>query len=84
MTIPNWKPTHTIPDAGLPARAEANASLEPLLRIRNGVEVQVIDTMGGWSKIRTDTGWEAWVDGTRLLALASGSEPAAAPPPPAA
>ncbi|MCJ7725415.1 MAG: SH3 domain-containing protein, partial [Acidimicrobiia bacterium] len=84
MSDANWKPTHTIPESGLPARSEANAALEPLLRIRSGVEVAVVESLGGWTKIRTDTGWEAWVDGTRLTAMAPPPAAAAAPPPPPA
>ena len=82
MSTANWTPTHTIPESGLPARSAPDASLEPLQRIRNGVEVQVLETVGGWTKIQTDTGWEAWVDGTRLEAMASTPAPAAAAPPP--
>ncbi len=76
-----WTPTHSIPEEGLPARSAPDASLEPLQRIRHGVEVAVVEHKGGWARIQTDTGWEAWVDGTRLVAMAAPAA-AAVPPPP--
>ena len=77
-----WHPTHQIPEGGLMARAEPNAALEPLQRIRAGTAVSVVEQHGGWSKIRTEQGWEAWLDGTRLEAVVPAAAPSAAPPPP--
>ncbi len=81
MTAPDWNPTHKIPDNGLMAREKPDASLEPLQRIAHGLEVRIVKASGGWSKIRTEQGWEGWVDGTRLTEI-SASTPAASPPPP--
>ncbi|MBU1227867.1 MAG: hypothetical protein KJ698_11750 [Actinobacteria bacterium] len=62
-----WKATHTIPDGGLSAWSEPKADRQPILKVRSGTAVQVITTTGAWSRIRTEEGWEAWVDGRRLV-----------------
>jgi SH3-like domain-containing protein len=62
-----WKATHVIPDGGLSAWSEPKADRQPILRVKNGTEVQVVSTTGAWSRIRTEAGWEAWVDGRRLV-----------------
>ena len=45
---------------------EPKADRQPILKVRGGTPVQVVDTAGAWSRIRTEPGWEAWVDGRRL------------------
>jgi hypothetical protein len=52
------------PDAGAP----------PGPRINGGLEVQVVETYGDWTKVEFSNGWSAWVDG-RLL-VGRGSRPA--------
>jgi uncharacterized protein YgiM (DUF1202 family) len=71
-----------MPEKGLMAREKPDASLEPLQRIAHGVEVRIVDTSGGWSKIRTEQGWESWVDGTRLVEISAPTAAASPPPPP--
>jgi hypothetical protein len=62
-----WTATHTIPDGGSSAWAEPKADRQPILKIRGGTEVQLAETRGAWYRIRTESGWEAWVDGRRLV-----------------
>ncbi|MCB2224597.1 MAG: SH3 domain-containing protein, partial [Actinobacteria bacterium] len=63
-----WRATHTIPEGGLSAWTEPKAETQPILKIRTGTEVQVVKTLGAWSRVQTAEGWEAWVDGRRLVA----------------
>jgi hypothetical protein len=63
-----WERTHVIPDGGLSAWSEPKADKQPILKIKSGTEVQVVGTAGAWAQIRTEPGWEAWVDGRRLVA----------------
>jgi len=65
-----WAATHTIPEGGLSAWAEPKADRQPILKVKGGTLVQVVDTAGAWSHIRTEPGWEAWVDGRRLTETA--------------
>jgi hypothetical protein len=46
--------------------------------------VMLVERRGEWAYIRCSNGWEAWVDGRRLVesAPASAPTPAASPPPP--
>jgi len=65
-----WRATHTVPDGGLSAWAEPRADRQPILKIKSGTGVAVVEERGGWARIRTDSGWEAWVDGRRLVPAA--------------
>jgi uncharacterized protein YgiM (DUF1202 family) len=62
-----WGATHTVPDGGLPAREKPDASLDPLLRIKTGTGIRVLETSGAWSRIDIESGWSAWVDNRRLI-----------------
>ena len=66
---PTWSATHTIPDGGLPARETPDPSADPLLRIKSETGVRMIEEQGAWARITIESGWEAWVDGRRLIPI---------------
>ncbi|MFI2010255.1 hypothetical protein ACH432_33805, partial [Streptomyces jumonjinensis] len=78
MTIEDFRPTHIVPNDGLPAWQEPDVSrptepLDPLLPVR------LLDRRGEWSRILCANGWSAWVDG-RLLVPVPQDPPAAGLP----
>ncbi|GHB01770.1 hypothetical protein [Streptomyces chryseus] len=78
MTTPDFRPTHVVPQDGLPAWEEPDVSLpteplDPLLPVR------LIDRRGDWGQVLCANGWSAWVDG-RLLVSVPGEPPAAGQP----
>lgn len=62
-------PTHMVPQAGLPAWTDADASTTPAAHLDPGLEVQVLTRWGDWAYIRCSNNWSAWVDGRRLHPL---------------
>ncbi|TQK42964.1 hypothetical protein FBY35_4411 [Streptomyces sp. SLBN-118] len=78
MTIEDFRPTHVVPQDGLPAWEAPDVSrptepLDPLL------PVQLLERRGDWGQILCANGWSAWVDG-RLLVSVPQEPPAAGRP----
>ncbi|MGW7153761.1 hypothetical protein [Streptomyces sp. NPDC054887] len=78
MATPDFRPTHVVPQYGLPAWEEPDVSLpteplDPLLPVR------LIGRRGDWGQILCANGWSAWVDG-RLLVSVPQEPPAAGQP----
>jgi hypothetical protein len=63
-------PTHRVPQDGLRAYTDADASAAPAATLDPGLEVQVLTRWGDWAYIRCTNGWSAWVDGRRLHPMA--------------
>jgi hypothetical protein len=68
MTSPGFRPTHVVPQHGMPAweapdPARPTVPLDPLL------PVQLVERRGDWGHIRCANGWSAWVDGRLLVAV---------------
>ncbi|WP_308315278.1 hypothetical protein [Streptomyces sp. ISL-100] len=68
MTTPDFRPTHVVPQGGLPAWEAPDVSrptepLDPLL------PVQLIGRRGDWGQILCANGWSAWVDGRLLVSV---------------
>ncbi|NBE56117.1 hypothetical protein [Streptomyces boluensis] len=68
MTTPDFRPTHVVPQHGMPAwedpdPARPTAPLDPLL------PVQLVERRGDWGQIRCANGWSAWVDARHLVAV---------------
>ncbi|MGC5040613.1 hypothetical protein ACPXCS_34190 [Streptomyces sp. DT190] len=68
MTTPGFRPTHVVPQHGMPAweapdTARPTADLDPLL------PVQLLERQGDWGHVLCFNGWSAWVDGRRLVAV---------------
>ncbi|MGW1496244.1 hypothetical protein [Streptomyces sp. NPDC002402] len=78
MTIEDFRPTHVVPQDGLPAWEAPDGSrptepLDPLL------PVKLLERRGDWGQILCANGWSAWVDG-RLLVSVPQEPPAAGRP----
>jgi hypothetical protein len=77
----DYSQTHAVPSEGLPAWSGPDGSSPPAANLDPGLDIMVLESRGEWAHIRCSNGWEAWVDGRRLIV--SQPSPAAAPPGPA-
>jgi len=78
MTTPDFRPTHVIPQDGLPAWESPDPS-RPTVPLDGLLPVQLIDRLGDWGRVVCANGWSAWVDG-RLLVAVPQTPPAASSP----
>ena len=74
LSTPGFVPTHRVAASGLDARESPDMEQAVAARLDPGLPVAVVNTWGGWSKVKCENEWEAWVD-TR--GLVSAIEPAA-------
>jgi hypothetical protein len=65
---PGWAPTHVVPRGGMRVWERPDPSAPPLTRLAGGLEVQVREESGGWTRIGCANGWSGWVDGRQLRA----------------
>lgn len=68
MTPADFRPTHVVPQDGLPAW-EAPDVERPTTPLDALLPVQLVDRLGDWGRIVCANGWSAWVDGRLLLAV---------------
>ncbi|MET9359390.1 hypothetical protein ABZX93_00550 [Streptomyces sp. NPDC006632] len=68
MTTADFRPTHVVPQDGLPAweAPDVDGPTTPLDAL---LPVQLVDRLGDWGRIVCANGWSAWVDGRLLLAV---------------
>jgi hypothetical protein len=78
MTTAEFRPTHVIPQDGLPAWETPDPS-RPTVPLDALLPVQLIDRLGDWGRVLCANGWSAWVDG-RLLVAVPQAPPAAGSP----
>ncbi|MFG2312430.1 hypothetical protein ACGFS9_27735 [Streptomyces sp. NPDC048566] len=78
MTSPAFRPTHVVPQDGLPAWESPDPS-RPTAALDALLPVQLVDRLGDWARIVCANGWSAWVDG-RLLVGVPQTPPAATGP----
>ncbi|GGS12484.1 hypothetical protein GCM10010252_59920 [Streptomyces aureoverticillatus] len=78
MTTAEFRPTHVVPQDGLPAweAPDVNRPTTPLDAL---LPVRLVDRLGDWGRIVCANGWSAWVDG-RLLVAVPRDPPAAGRP----
>jgi hypothetical protein len=62
-----YEPTHEAPPGGLPAFAAPDPAPGSVARLDAGLDVQVLERREAWAHIVCSNGWEAWVDGRRLV-----------------
>jgi hypothetical protein len=79
-----YRQTHVVPTEGLPAWPGPDGSAAPAANLDPGLDVMLIESRGDWAYVRCSNGWEAWVDGRRLVVSAPSPStvptPQAAPP----
>ncbi|MEV7345754.1 hypothetical protein [Streptomyces sp. NPDC093544] len=68
MTTPEFRPTHVIPQDGLPTWETPDPS-RPTVPLDALLPVQLIDRLGDWGRVLCANGWSAWVDGRLLIAV---------------
>ncbi|MEU8892609.1 hypothetical protein [Streptomyces sp. NPDC048442] len=68
MTTADFRPTHVVPQDGLPAW-EAPDVDRPTTPLDALLPVQLVDRLGDWGRIVCANGWSAWVDGRLLVAV---------------
>ncbi|KIF07086.1 hypothetical protein PL81_03995, partial [Streptomyces sp. RSD-27] len=66
--IPDFHPTHVVPQEGLPAW-EAPDVTRPTAPLDPFLPVQLLTRRGEWTEILCANGWSAWVDGRLLVAV---------------
>ncbi|ANS62738.1 hypothetical protein SLINC_0514 [Streptomyces lincolnensis] len=68
MTTPGFRPTHVVPQHGMPAW-EAPDPARPTVPLDALLPVQIVERLGEWARVLCANGWSAWVDGRHLLAV---------------
>ncbi|GAA1927516.1 hypothetical protein GCM10009837_61130 [Streptomyces durmitorensis] len=78
MTTADFRPTHVVPQDGLPAweAPDVNRPTTPLDAL---LPVHLADRLGDWGRIVCANGWSAWID-ARLLIAVPRDPPAAGQP----
>jgi hypothetical protein len=78
MTTPGFRPTHVVPQDGMPAWEVPDPD-RPTVPLDGLLPVRLVDRRGDWGHIVCANGWSAWVDG-RLLVAVPREPPAAGRP----
>ncbi|MFJ3877528.1 hypothetical protein ACIPW5_08745 [Streptomyces sp. NPDC090077] len=73
-----FRPTHVVPQDGLPAWEEPDVS-RPTTALDPFLPVRLLSRRGEWGEVLCANGWSAWVDG-RLLVAVPGPPPTAGRP----
>ncbi|MFI0966272.1 hypothetical protein ACH4S8_33490 [Streptomyces sp. NPDC021080] len=68
MTTPGFRPTHVVPQDGLPAWESPDPS-RPTVPLDALLPVELVDRLGDWGRVVCANGWSAWVDGRLLIAV---------------
>ncbi|MFJ8596268.1 hypothetical protein [Streptomyces sp. NPDC093598] len=68
MTTSGFRPTHVVPQHGMPAW-EAPDPSRPTVDLDPLLPVQLLERQGDWGHVLCFNGWSAWVDGRRLVAV---------------
>lgn len=85
MPAPGFRPTHVVPQDGLPAWETPGPS-RPTVPLDAFLPVQLVERRGDWGHVVCANGWSAWVDGRLLVAVprdppAAGADPSRAQDP---
>ncbi|MFD9460630.1 hypothetical protein [Streptomyces sp. NPDC060027] len=78
MTSPGFRPTHVVPQDGLPAWETPDPS-RPTVPLDALLPVELVDRLGDWGRVLCANGWSAWVDGRLLISVPQGPPLASSP-----
>ena len=67
---PEFTANALVPSSGLPAWARPDPTSHLVGQLAPGLAVQVVQQLGAWAHVLTDTGWSGWVDGRALAPIA--------------
>lgn len=70
VAAPGFRPTHVVPASGMQAWDAPDPARPPVAMLAPGVQLQVTEQNGAWSKVLGSNGWTGWVDGRLLVAYA--------------
>ncbi|MER5308757.1 hypothetical protein ABT034_13310 [Streptomyces sp. NPDC002773] len=76
--LPDFRPTHVVPRAGLAAWEAPDPAL-PTVPLDGFLPVRLEERTGDWGRVQCSNGWTAWVD-ARLLVSVPDDPPAAGRP----
>ncbi|MGW6737851.1 hypothetical protein [Streptomyces sp. NPDC055013] len=68
MASPGFRPTHVVPQHGMPAW-ETPDPARPTVPLDAFLPVQLVERQGDWGHILCANGWSAWVDSRHLVAV---------------
>ncbi len=66
-----FSPTHAAPAGGMPAWETPDSAGTTTASLDADVRFRVTERRGDWARIECSNGWSAWVEGRRMVALAS-------------
>lgn len=62
-----FAPTHVVPQGGLPAWHEPDASRRVAANLHAGTELRITERRADWARVEAANGWTGWVDARRLV-----------------
>lgn len=68
MVSLGFRPTHVVPQRGMPAWEEPDPA-RPTVPLDAFLPVQLVERRGDWGHVLCANGWSAWVDGRFLVAV---------------
>jgi hypothetical protein len=71
---PLWTPTHRVANGGMLTWAKPDYSTVAATTLASHLEVAIVDKTEGWALIRTENGWQGWVDAHQLVPLRRSSD----------
>jgi hypothetical protein len=77
--VAQWAPTHRVPEKGLDCWEAPDVSRTTIARLDPGLEVEVTERWGDWTRVVCSNGWSAWLDGRALEESGVGSEVVTSP-----
>lgn len=78
LSTPGFVPTHRVQASGADARNRPDMSEPVAARLDPGLAVSVINTWGGWTKVKCENEWDAWVDTNEIVSSTAPGSAAAA------
>lgn len=70
-----WTATHRVPTGGLTAWAEPDPSGASIATLAEGLDVEVVEHLGEWARVRCDNGWTGWVGAAGLVPVEATAGP---------
>ncbi|MFD7627894.1 hypothetical protein ACFV7Q_17990 [Streptomyces sp. NPDC059851] len=67
-TVTGFRPTHVVPQDGMPAWETPDVS-RPTASLDAFLPVQLLSRRGEWGEVLCANGWSAWVDGRLLVSV---------------
>jgi hypothetical protein len=66
---PLWAPTHRVPTGGMLTWEKPDYSSSATTTLASHLEVALVEQRKAWALVRTENGWQGWVDAHQLVPL---------------